>query len=78
MKEQIDIEPDLKHRIETVAKRTGASPSDILTDALENGHSLAWQEAFVRKVKAGIAAAEAGEFATPDEIETVRRKYRPS
>lgn len=66
---------DLEARIEDVARRTHRSPSEVVVDALENGYSLEWQEEFVRRVEAGLAAAKAGDFATEADIKRVLNKY---
>jgi predicted transcriptional regulator len=75
---ELEITPELRARIDAIAARSSLSVSEVIADALENGHSLEWQERFLDKVAAGIAAADRGEFATPAEIERVLNKYRPS
>ncbi len=78
MSDQVTISPELSQRIAAIAERTGLTSTEIIADALENGHSLEWQERFLAKVAAGIAAADSGDFATPEDVERIRRKYRPS
>ncbi|MDI6027368.1 transcriptional regulator [Corticibacterium sp. UT-5YL-CI-8] len=73
-----DITPELKARIDAIAQRSTLTPSEVVTDALENGHSLEWQERFLDKVAAGTAAADSEDFASPGEVERVLMKYRPS
>jgi predicted transcriptional regulator len=75
---ELEITPELRARIDAIAARSSLSVSEVIADALENGHSLEWQERFLDKVAAGIGAADRGEFATPTEIERVLNKYRPS
>jgi predicted transcriptional regulator len=75
---ELEITPELRARIDAIAARSSLSVSQVIADALENGHSLEWQERFLNKVAAGIAAADRGEFATPTDIERVLNKYRPS
>ena len=75
---EVEITPDMQRRIAAIAEQFDASLSDIIADALENGHSLEWQEQFIEKVGKGIAAADCGEFASPAEIERIRRKHQPS
>jgi predicted transcriptional regulator len=70
------IPPEMRARVEAIAARYGVNPSEIVADALENGHSLAWQEMYLEKVAAGLKAADEGDFATASEIEAVRNKYR--
>lgn len=74
----IDIPEELKARVDAIAARSSFSPAEIIADALQNGHSLEWQERFLDKVAAGTAAADRGEFATGDEVDRVVNKYRPS
>lgn len=74
---ELEITPDLAARIDALAARAGVSRSQIIQDALEKGHSITWQERFVEKVKAGIEAADRGEFASNAEIDRVLNKYRP-
>lgn len=71
-----ELSPDLKKRVETIAAQSNLSPAQIIADALENGHSLEWQERFQSQVQRGLAAAERGDFATDEEIARVRSKYR--
>lgn len=75
---ELDITPELRARIDSIAARSNLSASQVIADALENGHSLEWQERFVNKVATGIVAADRGEFAEPHEIERVLNKYRPT
>ena len=75
---EFEITPELQARIDSIAARSNLSASEVIADALENGHSLEWQERFLDKVTAGIEAAERGEFASEADIERVRNKYRPS
>lgn len=74
----VEIPADLKARVEAIAARSSLSAAEIIADALQNGHSLEWQERFLDKVAAGAAAADRGEFATADDIARVVNKYRPS
>jgi predicted transcriptional regulator len=73
---ELAIAPDMRARIDAIAARYDLSPSQIIADALENGHSLDWQEMYLEKVAAGIAAADRGDFATEADIAAVRNKYR--
>jgi len=74
----VEIPADLKARVDAIAARSSLSAAEIIADALQNGHSLEWQERFLDKVAAGTAAADRGEFATADDIARVVNKYRPS
>lgn len=73
----LDIPPDLLARVDALARRSGMTPSQVVADAL-HGRSLEWQERFIEKVSAGLAAADAGDFAAPGEVAQVLAKYRRS
>ena len=75
---EVDITPELQSRIDAIAGRSSLSPSEVVKDALENGHSLAWQERFLDKVSRGVAQADAGQFASQSDKERVLNKYRPA
>ena len=77
MADVLKIAPELRARVDALAARAGMTVEQVVTDAL-NGHSLEWQETFVAKVEAGRIAADAGDFASPAEVERVRNKYRPT
>jgi predicted transcriptional regulator len=74
----LDISDELKARVDAIAARSSLSPSEVIADALEHGHSLDWQERFLDKVGAGLAEADRGEFATDDELANIVNKYRPT
>lgn len=70
-------DPVLARRVDALVARTTLSRETILREALEQGRSLAWQEEWLRRIEAGKAAADRGDFATPEEINGVLDKYRP-
>ena len=74
----LDIADELKARVDAIAARSNLSASQVITDALQNGHSLEWQERFLEKVAAGLADAEHGFFASDAELAAVVNKYRPT
>lgn len=74
----VEIPADLKARVDAIAARSSLSAAEIIADALQNGHSLEWQERFLDKVATSIAAADRDEFASADHIARVVSKYRPS
>jgi len=74
----LDIAEELKARVDAIAARSSLSPSQVIADALENGHSLEWQERFLEKVGAGLVDADRDAFATDDELAAVVNKYRPA
>lgn len=71
-----EIADDLKARVDAIAARSSLTASEVIVDALQNGHSLEWQEQFLDKVAKGIAAADREDFATADEVKRVVGKYR--
>ncbi len=78
MTQEPTISPELQARVEAIAARSSLTPAEVIAEALENGHSLDWQERFLDKVAAGIAAADRGDFATPADMDRVRNMYRSS
>ncbi|MEX6506684.1 CopG family ribbon-helix-helix protein [Jiella sp. M17.18] len=72
----VELTAELKARVEALAARSRRSVSDVMKDALEGGLSLEWQEHYLDRVEAGIAAAEDGDFAGPEDVERVLAKYR--
>lgn len=75
---KVDINPEMQRRVAAIARRTGMSESQIVTEALEYGRSLDWQERFAAKIGEGIEAADRGEFASSADIQRIRSKYLPS
>lgn len=73
----LDIPQSLRERVEAIALRSNLTASQVIADALEHGHSLAWQERFLAEVEAGIADADNGNFASDEEVRAVADKYRP-
>lgn len=78
MATDLKLDPALQARVYAIVARSALSASDVVTDALENGHSLEWQERYLDKVAAGVAAADRGDFASPSDVDHVLNKYRPS
>ena len=78
MAETVKIAPELQARVDSVAALSSRSTAEVITDALKHGHSLEWQERCVMRVKAGLADAEAGCYATDAGFERLRNKYRPT
>ena len=73
-----DISDELHARVAAIAQRSNLSASQVITDALQNGYSLEWQEQFLDQVAAGADAADKGGFADADEFDRVVGKYRPA
>ncbi|TGD98109.1 transcriptional regulator [Methylobacterium nonmethylotrophicum] len=61
-----------------MAARSRRSPAEVVADALEHGHSPTSQEQFLDKVAAGIAAADAGQFASTTDVARMLNTYRPT
>lgn len=78
MPENPILSPDPSKRVAGIAARTGRTRAEIVADALENGHPLAWQEAFLARVAEGPAAGDVGVFADAEDIERLRRGFAPS
>ncbi len=75
MKSTIDLPEDLSRRIDIVAQRTNLTRSRIVEEALAHGRSIAWQEQWIAGVKAGLADADSGNFASEDDIAAVLSRY---
>jgi len=78
MQDDLKNAPELRAWIDAIAVRSRRSASEIVAEALEEGHSLPWQEYCLDKVMAGLAGADRGDFATPEEVARVVNKYRPA
>lgn len=78
MAEPEKIIPELQVRIDAITARSGRPPGAIIADALEYGHSLDWQAQFVDEVVACRTDIATGRIASPEEVEQVLNKYRPT
>jgi len=78
MSVDLKIPDHLRARVEGIAARSTLSATEVLVDALENGHSLDWQEALLDTVEKRSAAADAGDFASADDVSRVLYRYRPT
>lgn len=72
------IPEDLSQRIDALVASTSLTRGQIIEDALAHGRSLAWQEQWAKGVQEGIEAADAGRFATEEDIAAVLNKYSRS
>ncbi len=63
----------LKEQMESYAELTGRSKSYVAMEALSE--YLAWRIPQVQDLKAAIAAADRGEFASDEEVEAVYAKH---
>lgn len=60
-------------RLDSVAKQMGRSRNWALNKAIED--FVDYHEWYVAKVQEGIEAAERGEFATKEEVDSIFAKY---
>jgi predicted transcriptional regulator len=71
----ITIDLTLKSRLAALADATHRDESALVGEAIAYFLDVQdWQRARIEK---GIAAAERGEFVTPEEVERVFTKYQP-
>ena len=66
-------EKEKLQRLDALAVTMGRSRNWLVNEALN--HFLAYQEWFISEVQEGIAAADRGEFASPEEVDALFRKY---
>lgn len=70
----IRLEDEMLAKLDALAADTDRSRSWIAAKAIESYVELnAWQ---IARIKEGIAEADRGEFATPEEVEAVLSRYR--
>jgi predicted transcriptional regulator len=63
---------ELKDRMETYAQLTGRTKSYVAMEALSD--YLEWRIPQIEDLKAAVAAADAGDFATEDEVDQVFKR----
>ena len=68
------VPPGLKDRLEKLAEATGRSETTIAVEALQS--YMDEQAIQVAEIREAIVEADAGDFATHEELEAVVRKYR--
>lgn len=70
----LDLSDEDRERLARLAATTGRSESVLAAEALHAYLDIqAWQLDEIRK---GLAEADAGDFASPEEVEAVFRKHR--
>lgn len=70
----VRLPADLHSQLERLVQVTGRTKSFLTVEALKGYvEQENWQLA---DIKAGLAQADAGEFATDDEVEAVFKKYQ--
>ena len=65
----------LQQQLDTVAQAMERSHAWVITQALE--HFVAVQAWQVEEIHKALAEADAGDFATAEEIEALNNKYKP-
>ena len=70
----VRLSTELKERLDRLAKATARSKSWLASDAIARYVQL--QEWQIQEIEAGIREADAGEFATDDEVEAVIAKWK--
>ena len=71
----IRIEPAIREQLAALAAETARDEEELIGEAIANFLELqAWQRA---RIEQAIAAADQGDFATPEEVERVFTKYKP-
>ena len=65
----------LQQQLDTVAQAMERSRAWVITQALE--HFVAVQAWQVEEIHKALAEADAGDFATAEEIEALNNKYKP-
>lgn len=70
----VHMDPDKQKQLDAIAQQLDRSRNYVVNQAIEEFLDVhAWQ---VEHIRAGLAAAERGEFATDEEMETVFNRYR--
>ena len=71
----VSIPVALQQQLDTVAQAMKQSRAWVITQALE--HFVAVQAWQVEEIHKALAEADAGDFATAEEIEAPNNKYKP-
>jgi predicted transcriptional regulator len=70
----VRLSDEMKERLDSLAAIIGRSRNHVIVDALQRYlDEEAWQ---LEEIRAGLAEADAGVFATPEEVEAVFMRYR--
>jgi len=68
-----ELDDEILRTLDRLAERTERSRDDLISQAVQDYLALhSWQ---IDKIKAGIAAAERGDFADEQEIARIVEKY---
>ena len=65
----------LKQQLEELAQAMGRPRAELALEAIRL--YVGFETEQVAKILKGLRAAEAGEFATPEEVETLFNRFRP-
>ena len=69
----VDFDDAVLEALDRAAEQCGRSRADIITEAVRDYLEIQrWQ---TEKIKAGLAAADRGDFASDEEIERIVGKY---
>ena len=69
----VDFDDAVLEALDRAAEQRGRSRADIITEAVHDYLEIQrWQ---IEKIKAGLAAADRGDFASDEEIERIVGKY---
>ncbi|ABF42558.1 transcriptional regulator, CopG family [Candidatus Koribacter versatilis Ellin345] len=68
------LDPKLTKKLDKLAEATQRSRTFLLTEAVKDYLSInEWQ---IEEIQKGLQEADAGDFATDEEVEQVFKKYR--
>ena len=70
----VRLSDEMKERLDSLATIVGRSRNHVILDALQRYlDEEAWQ---LEEIRAGLAEADAGDFAIPEEVEAAFTRYR--
>ena len=72
----IRLTPETVQQIDSLAKAQDRSRNWWINQAIEN--ALAEEQAWIDQVEQGLKAAEAGDFASDEEVEAVFQRFKSS
>ena len=71
----VRLDPEKRKQLDAIAQQQDRSRNYVVNQAIEEYlDTHAWQ---VEHIRAGLAAAERGEFATDKEMEAIFNRYQP-
>jgi len=70
----VRVSRSLKEQMDRLTKETGQDQSTLAQEAIQE--YVAFEAEQLAKIHRGIREADAGQFATPEQVEAVRHKYR--